>query len=294
MEITSKNKVQVIEGEDAKATIYPDKVLLVPVGILKDNFLKKKMDNLKIFNQLTQDVPGLSHPKILKEGPGQRYEVERATGANITSMKGKTIGFGFVEFFHIPLEFKIQATLTYLRAIAAVNKKSYSFTDHKSHSVFIDPEKQRVMIVDAGSLDKVKDQEWAWEQDIIGGLKETLTSFFNKNSGTDDDDYMVPPGMTVIFDDLKNMKSANVAIKKIEEWIGGKDFAVSRKGDDKQDLMILVRAFGLEDKWTDKIQNADFENMTGYQRDLLEASLYRDGVLASGEPARLDKHVLGL
>jgi len=283
------------EGLIARVTFQDDRVVLTPsIGSNRDR-LNRKIQNEKKFRDLTASVPGLYHPKILREDPSTgRYEIERAKGFNLTSGRGQIQGGGMVDFFHVPIPFKAEAMLTYLRAIDSVNQAGYCFVDHKSDSVFIDSNSKRVSIVDTDALEVYK--SGAWERELRGGLPKVLRTFFTRDIGTKDEWTLIPAGPTIVIDGLKSYKSAHEAVVALEGWMRGEKtihyggFGVSGTKDHFDLLVSPLKSPEMEAK----VRSTDFTHVTDYQRDMLEAEIYTASLFKSEEPQAIDKFVLGI
>lgn len=284
------------EGLTAHVVFQEDKVILTPsIGSSPDK-LSKKIQNEKKFQELTVGVPSLHQPRILTEDQKLgRYEIERAIGFNLTSMRGQVQGGGMVDFFHIPISFKAEAMLTYLRAIDAVNQAGYCFVDHKPDSIFIDPQNQQISIVDTDALTEQKNG--AWEREIKGGLEEVLTSFFTRNIGWKDSWTLIPAGINIVTSKLSDYKSAHEVIAVLGGWMQGKKTIAYGLIDikPKEHFELLSRPLkSFKSEVETKIKSADYEHLTDFKRDLLESEIYTALLYESEEPQSLDRYSLRL
>jgi hypothetical protein len=283
------------EGLIARVAFQSDRVILTPsLGSNRDR-LNRKIQNEKKFREITASIPGLYHPKILKEDPvTARYEIEKATGLNLTAQRGQVQGGGMVDFFHVPTEYKAEAMLTYLRAVDAVNQAGFCFVDHKSDSVFIDAQRKRVSIVDADALEV--QSKGAWERELQGGLQKVLRTFFTRNIGTSDSWTLIPAGPAIVIDGLDQYKSAHDAAKALEGWMKGEKtihYGGYGTSSPKEHMELLARPLHSGEMDT-RIQETDFGHITDYQRDMLEADIYVAQLFRSEEPQSIDKFSLGI
>lgn len=281
------------EGLTARVVFQGDRVILTPSVGSNPARLNRKIQNEKKFQEITASVPGLYQPKILSEDQQVgRYEIEKATGFNLTSMRTQVQGGGMVEFFHIPTPFKSEAMLTYLRAIDSVNQAGYCFVDHKSDSVFIDPQRKQISVVDADALTEQRDG--AWNREINGGLKNVLSTFFTRNIGKSDSWTLIPAGPAIVISNLETYKSAHEAVVALEGWMRGKKtIYYGVISDPKGHFQLLARS--LKSPEIDaKIQSADYGHITDYQRDMLETEIYTALLFKSEEPQAIDKFSLGI
>ncbi len=140
--------------------------------------LKKKVNLLEQFHDMTTGVEGLIVPKVLQRNEQKgEYVVERAMGFNLTEIReqrqGDTQGF-----FDIPLESKIRGVTAYLTAIGRINSAGYAFRDHKTDSVFVQSD-GTITIVDADGLDK-QSNPWRTDQNVENGIQEVTAAFFTR------------------------------------------------------------------------------------------------------------------
>jgi hypothetical protein len=282
------------EGRTALVTFQNDRVVLTPsIGSNKDR-LNQKIQNEKKFQEITASIPGLYHPKILREDPQiGRYEIERATGFNLTGQKAQVQGGGMVDFFHIPIPFKAEAMLTYLQTIDAVNQAGYCFVDHKSDSVFIDPQKKQVSIVDTDALTEQLND--AWERELQGGLQDVLRRFFTRGLEAKDSWTLIPGGASIVISNLETYKSAHEAVKALEGWMQGeKTIDYGYSGADPKTHFELLSQPLKSPEMEAKVRSADYSHMTDSQHDFLESELYTALFFKSEEPQSFDKYSLGI
>jgi hypothetical protein len=282
------------EGRIARVTFQDDRVILTPSMGSNPDRLNRKVQNEKKFNDITTGIPGLHQLKVLYEDQQSgRYEVERAPGFNLTSIRSQVQGGGMVDFFHIPIPFKANAMLTYLKVIDVVNSAGYCFVDHKSDSVFIDPQRKQISIADVDALTEQKNG--AFQREIQGGLQDVLKSFFTR--GIKKDPWtLIPAGPTIVTSNLENYKSAHEAVLVLEGWVRGEK-TISYSGDEpsgpKRHFELLTRSLKSSEMEA-KIQSIDYEHITDYQRDIFEAEIYTALLFKSEEPQAIDRFCLGI
>lgn len=158
-----------MQGLTATVTLQSDRAVLTPADSSRWDMLRNKLAKEAQFREMTKNVPGLKVPRVLSISESQhRIETERAVGINLISQKGTSQG-RCADFFQIPAEMKLQGVLTYLRAIDAINQQSQAFVDHKSDSIFIDPDSGVVTIVDTDGMSEEKTPLDAFRREWMGG-----------------------------------------------------------------------------------------------------------------------------
>lgn len=284
-------------GSIAKVSFLPDRVVMTPALGANREGLAKKIQHEKLFRSLTRGITGLYHPRfILEDEKAGKYEIERATGFNLTTQRGQIHGGGLTEFFRIPTPFKTDAMITYLKAISAVNKGGYAFVDHKGDSVFINPNLNRISVVDADAIEPNKADN-VWKRELTENrLQKMLRRFFTRDSGVDNESFLTPAGPSIVIDSLSNCSNAEEAINLLDGWRQGKSvIPYNRVSREKMKGNFEFLASSLNSpELNERIKALDLGPMSDFQVDMLETDLYTGILLKSEEPQMIDKHLLGV
>lgn len=263
------NIVEKISGLTAVVKLQGDTaVLSTEYGLpTQKEQLRRKVDLLEQFRDLTDGIDGLIIPTVLQRNEQKgEYVVNRARGVNLTEMRGQRQG-DTKDFFDIPLESKIRGVITYLAAIGRINSAGYAFRDHKTDSVFVQPD-GTITIVDADGLDK-QSNPWMTDQNIRNGIRDVAMSSFSRGLDEStlgsDPQFLMPAGVNTVISHLDRADSATTAARRIAGWITGKyDPSLHYPYNSS-----MVR----QDIWK--------PGMTNYQYDIAEAKYYLDYALDS-------------
>lgn len=281
------------QGLIATANFQGDRVILKPTNTWGWNELKGKLSKEAKFKQMTQGVKGLNVPNVINlSEQTHTAEVERASGINLITQRGASQG-RCLDFFTISAETKIQGVVTYLEAIAEINKQKYSFVDHKSDSVFLDGESGVVTIVDADALSLEKTPQDAFRREWRGGMEDVINSFFTR--GIKDPDYIqftIPAGVSLMLQNKGKYNSAEEMIRDLKDHMAGKNPFNISSGSPKDQFSALAMGFNDKELMA-SLPNIDFSKMTPFQIDLMESSVYARHLVHSGEPQNIDKYALG-
>lgn len=284
-----------VEGIEAKVTFKGDIVELTPsrLGILNGvEALDHKIDKYDLFNSLTSNVDGLNQPKILSRDPiNHRYTMERAKGFNLDCLDQQ--GGALFDFVMIPTEIKYKGMLTYLKVISELNKKGYSFIDHKRDSIFLNPQTGDISIVDVGVLktcDNFSDKKIPdlWREEVSSDIVPVLKSFFTRDVHLPGNiEYLLVPAFVniplrsdysatgphtaeLIIDSMSKFETAPVPDYMKLNHFSSIDSLVAKINERTR---YYERIIPYARKIQEKIHNFDYKDATSRQIDIMDTEL---------------------
>lgn len=283
-------------GTFANVEFTDESVILTPQIKGLPGGLIRKIEHEKEFRTVTSYVAGLYHPKIISEDEIQgRYEIERAKGFNLTCNINEIQGGGLVDFIEIPIDIKIDALITYLETIKVANSKGYLFRDHKSDSIFIDPDSHRISIVDADAFHKADEPTEIWENENHGGkLKKVLQTFFTRDINVEGIENLIPPFIASVINSLDQIPLED-SINQIKKYRNGEqmsDFPEIKKNGSFYRLM--AETIAQSEDLLAYSRSKDWANVTELERDRFEIECYKEGLAKTGEIKRMDRFLFKL
>ncbi len=219
----SISQPETFEGRTAQVKLTEDTAILsTKFGLPNEKAqLGRKIELLTILGQLTKKVSGLIIPKVLESNdPRGVYAIQRARGLNLTEQLGESQGDTKI-FLTIPIEQKVRGLITYFRMVGKVNESGYEFRDHKTDSVFIQPD-GTLTVVDADGMIK-ENNPWEYDRLERNGIQDIVINMFSRGLSKTillvEGEYLVPGGVFTICSHLSEVRSAFVVADRIEGWL---------------------------------------------------------------------------
>ncbi len=177
-------KPEIKEGMDAHVEIFEDTVEMSPVSVSLGSIyaINEKMKKQEIFNSLVEDYKGIRQPKILEKDTSKgKYIVERIKTPSLDPLDKK-------DFSKKPFLPKVTALCNYVQVMEILQRKGYSFFDHKTDSIFIYDDGV-IAIPDANIVDtSLWNTSPSLKYDMAKGFKNVVYAFFNYGYATADDE----------------------------------------------------------------------------------------------------------